>query len=111
VIVELDLGGGRVAARLLEPDDFRAFKAVLLEAGTPLAERLASAGIARVEEHVWVRIDALRELAGERATPAWEASLAGMIEFARSRGWVDDELGAVRAHVEHAGAAGGGEGV
>jgi hypothetical protein len=100
MIVELDLRGGDVTARLVEPEDFRAFKAVLREAGPPLEERLAPAGIARVEEHVWVPVETLRELAGDAATAAWEESLLSMLEFARSRGWVDEETGALRAHVE-----------
>jgi len=100
MIVELDLSGGAARATLLEAGDFKAFKVVVRGDSASLAERSAAVGIARVDEHAWVRVDALRELAGPAATPEWEASLQGMLEFARSKGWVDDELGAVRAHVE-----------
>jgi hypothetical protein len=100
MIVELDLSGGGGLATLLDPDDFKAFKVVVRGGGPPLAALSAPSGIAKVDEHAWVRVDALRELAGPAATPEWEASLEGMLEYARSKGWVDDELGAVRAHVE-----------
>jgi len=100
VIVELDVSGGSTRASLLQPDDFKAFKVVVRGDGPSLGERSAVAGIARVDEHAWVRVDALHELAGPAATPEWRASLEGMLEYARSKGWVDDELGAVRAHVE-----------
>jgi hypothetical protein len=99
VELEVDLRGGRAQARLLEPNDFGSFRVVLVETGGSLEEALRGAGIAKLDEHAWVRIEALRDLAGDAATPEWEASLAGMLEYARERGWVDDELEAVRGHV------------
>lgn len=99
MIVEVRLGPDGAMSRLLEPDVFTAFKVVLHEGGPSLAE---AAGVARVDEHVWIRIDALRGLAGAAATPDWEESFQGMLTYARSKGWVDDELAAVRAHVERA---------
>lgn len=100
MIVEIDLRGEAADARLVDPENFTAFKVVVHDATPSLEERLASLGVARVDEHVWVRVDTLRRLAGPAATPAWEESLASMLEFARSRGWVDDETDSVRAHVE-----------
>jgi hypothetical protein len=101
VIVEVDLGGAAPEARLVDPEDFKAFKVVVADDEPSLGERVAGIGIARLDEHAWVSIEALRSLAGATATPAWEASLQSMLEYARSKGWVDDELGAIRGHVEH----------
>jgi len=100
VIVEVDLRAQPAAARLLEPGDFKGFKLVLIEEGTSAAARLADVGIPKLEEHAWVPLDLLRTLAGPAATAEWEASLGAMVEYARGRGWVDDELRAIRAHVE-----------
>ena len=100
MIVEIDLTGAQPSLRLLEPDVFTAFKAVLHEDGPARADQLAPLGIARVEEHLWIPIAKLRELAGSAATREWETSLEGMLGYARSKGWVDDELAAIRAHVE-----------
>ena len=103
MIVEIDLRGEKTEARLVDPEDFTSFKVVVHDAKPSLEGRLATVGVARVDEHAWVRVDALRRLAGSAATPAWEESLEAMLEFARSRGWVDDETDSVRAHVEHEG--------
>ena len=97
--LEVDLGRAPAGAQLLDPDDFRSFRVVLVGApGLPVG-LLEPAGVARLDEYAWIRIDALRKLAGPKATPEWEESLRSMLEFARSRGWVDDELEAVRGHV------------
>jgi hypothetical protein len=100
VIVVIRLGPGDPTVELIEPDVFTAFKAVAYGGGPSLE---GVRGVARVDDHVWIRIDALRELAGAAATPEWEESFQGMLGYARSRGWVDDELNAVRAHVERSG--------
>lgn len=98
--VEIDLRGPSPTARLLNADDLKSFAVVLLEDGASLGERLAPVGVARVDEHAWISIAELERLAGDAATPEWKASFAAMLEFARSKGWVDEELGAVRGHVE-----------
>jgi flavin reductase (DIM6/NTAB) family NADH-FMN oxidoreductase RutF len=102
VKLEVDLRVEPPVARLLEPDVFDDLRVILVGAGPPLAPALAVAGVARVEEHAWLALQTLRDLAGAAATPAWEGALRGMVEFARSRGWYDAELDAVRAHCEHA---------
>jgi hypothetical protein len=87
-------------ARLLRPDDLQAFKVVLDPALDGARRALEAAGAARVQEHAWIPVARLRELAGDAATPEWERGLQGMVGFARSHGFYDEELGAVRAHCE-----------
>ena len=104
--LEIDLGAAAASARLVAPADLGSFKVVVVGGGAPIGDRVEALGVARVDEHAWVRVDALRELAGPHATPEWEASFAAMLEFARSRGWLDEELEAVRGHVERRASAG-----
>ena len=87
-------------ARLLEPEDLTSFAVVLEDDVEPGAEALAAGGVLGFGDHAWVRTDALRRLAGPVATPEWEDGFAAMLDDARTRGWVDDEQGAVRGHVE-----------
>jgi hypothetical protein len=97
-LVELSLGADR--ARLLDPEDLTTFAVVLEDDADPSPEALAAGGVLGLGDHAWVRTDALRRLAGPVATPEWEDGFAAMLDYARSRGWVDDEHGAVRGHVE-----------
>ena len=101
--MELNLGGG--AARLVDAGDLTSFAVVLEGDGDPSPAALAAAGVLGFGDHAWVRTDALRRLAGSIATPEWEEAFAGMLDYARTRGWVDDEHGAVRGHVERRAAA------
>lgn len=87
-------------ARLLNPDDLSGFVVVLEADEEPGPGALAAGGVLGFGDHAWVRTDALRRLAGPLATPVWEEGFAAMLDEARMRGWVDDEQGAVRGHVE-----------
>lgn len=51
-----------------------------------------------IPSHAWVDPGELIELAGRSDDAAWQEKLAGMLAFARSKGWFDDQ-GRVRAHV------------
>lgn len=91
------------AVVLEEADDFRRFSIRFDPGarGTAAAEAALSA-IARPDgDHAWVAEPALRALAPCGSDPAWQQGLAGMVAFARGRGWVD-EHGDIRAHIEAA---------
>jgi hypothetical protein len=96
--VELSLGAD--FARLLNPEDLSGFVVVLEGDEDPGPHALAAGGVLGFGDHAWVRTDALRRLAGRVATPEWEEGFAAMLDYARMRGWVDDDQGAVRGHVE-----------
>jgi flavin reductase (DIM6/NTAB) family NADH-FMN oxidoreductase RutF len=97
---EIDLSEAPVRASLLEPSSFDELRVVLVGVDAPFSTQLAPVGVVRLEEHAWVRIDAIRQLAGEHATSEWEAAFVSMLEIARSHDWLDEGLGAVRAHCE-----------
>jgi hypothetical protein len=97
--LEIDRTQAPAGVRLLEPDDLRSFEVVVIEGGAGGAGDWPDA-VARHEEHAWIRVGALRELAGPAAGPEWEAQFEAMLGFARSRGWLDEEHDAVRGHVE-----------
>lgn len=82
---------------LVDEDDFKSF-AVVVEGDHDLGQALDGFGVL-AGEHAFLEVPAVRGLAGERATPEWVAGFEKMIEYARSKGWMD-ELGRVRAHVE-----------
>ena len=94
--------GDAVDLELCDADNFREFK--LVAEGDRDADRLATAitTIGRMDgsDHVWLDPDGVAALPGARTSDAaWAKSFAGMVEYARDHGWVD-EGGAVRAHVE-----------
>ncbi|MCZ4519475.1 hypothetical protein O4220_13205 [Rhodococcus ruber] len=91
---------------LERPDDFSAFSVALV--GISDAELTdinfvskVSTALGRVDgAHVHVRRSALEHIAGEAGSnQKWQAGLDSMIEFARTRGWID-AYGAIRAHVD-----------
>ena len=85
---------------LVDAENFRAFEVVAEKDGQELAAALAGIGEVDAEgAHVFLDAEAVKGLAGKLATPEWVTQFEGMIEFARSKGWVD-EAGRVRAHVE-----------
>jgi hypothetical protein len=90
------------SARLIEADDFKHFAVVVQAPENADTLRHAAAAFGRTEGHRFVFIDpdALRRLPGAKGNDVgWLSSLEAMLQFARSKGWVDD-AGMVRAHVE-----------
>jgi hypothetical protein len=88
----------RAGVALVDGENFRTF-AVVVEGGeVDLGGALERFGVVD-GEHVWLDPEAVKRLAGDGAGPEWPARFDAMIEFARSKGWVDD-AGRVRAHVE-----------
>lgn len=81
--------------------------AVRVEAGADATAGLVALGTPDPSgEHVWLRVDALRELALGSVAPDehddWRDGFDAMITYARSKGWTSDDGRSVRAHVEHA---------
>lgn len=85
---------------LEDPDTFTAFH-VAAEGQTiaGVVSSLAGDAVADGNEHVWIRIERLHALGAAHGGKDWRRGCDGMIEFARSKGWVDDE-DRVRAHLE-----------
>lgn len=52
----------------------------------------------RVPPHAWIHRDVLMELAGDSVDAEWLDELGSMVDYARSKGWVDVH-GRLRAHV------------
>jgi hypothetical protein len=102
VYIEVGSEGGRTRAVLNEPDDCKRFKVVVDGAVSVagLSEVLAGIGRTVGREAVWIKPEAIRRLAAGRVDATWEASFDRMIEFARTKGWVDETTGEIRAHCE-----------
>ncbi|MER5181678.1 hypothetical protein ABT009_25525 [Streptomyces sp. NPDC002896] len=101
--VQVDLRSPAASTALLEADDFRSLKVVVLnddgDAGR-LAQALAGVGTLDADGHACLLVEALRRLSGERAAdPVWLAGFDAMIEYARARGWLAAGP-SLRAHLE-----------
>ncbi|MCQ9164537.1 MULTISPECIES: hypothetical protein [unclassified Arthrobacter] len=98
MIVEVTPAG----VRLLNPDDTKRLHVEVTGGldGGQLAQALQAAQLGTVDGgHAFLRPAGLRGLAGDAATPAWEAELASMVDYATSKGWVDGN-GCLQAHLE-----------
>lgn len=90
---------------LEDPDTFTAFS---VKAGSlDLPEILSAFGEdAKADEaegesgHLWVSIPRLHRLGAEYGGVDWRKGCDGMIRFAASKGWVDENRQLVRAHIE-----------
>lgn len=85
-----------------EPHDFRRFKVVIDGVEDLDAARRALSSLAELVdiETAWVSEESLRRWPTVAADPQWQNALGGMIEKARSYGWIDDASRRIKAHVE-----------
>lgn len=61
---------------------------------------LTTTGLGRLEgEHAWLSIAELRDHA-RIDDPEWDEEFDAMIDYARSKSWLDETGSAVRAHLE-----------
>jgi hypothetical protein len=100
--LRVDVSG---AVELCDPDDFERFKLVVVGGSgeEELAAALAPHGRLLQGGDALVGVEAVKELAGERASePVWRARFAVMVEYARAHGWVDADGSSIRVHCERA---------
>lgn len=85
--------------QLSSPSEMRSLDIELQPAEQNVSARVRELGLPRFEQHGWIPVALLQQLAGDTRTEAWDADLAKMVDYARSKGWYDEETAAVRAHV------------
>jgi hypothetical protein len=103
VIVSVDLDAARVS--LEEPADCKKFHVAATGEGdiTRLGEVLGASAVGRTEGDVaFIDIDAVRRLAATQVDDTWEADFSAMLEYARTKGWLNATGAAIQAHVEWA---------
>ena len=110
MFVEVDLSDDQGAVALREAGDCKRFH-VAARGGTDrarLGAALERSGVGSLAdgEDVWISVDAVRRLADGQVEPAWTGEFAGMLAYARTKGWLNPGEDSIRAHCEwEAGAA------
>ena len=106
MIIDIDLTGKTPTVELVEPEDCKRFH-VAVQGGDDeaLGSALASAGVGRLLPSGEAMIDtaAVRRMAAGRVGAGWDGDFAAMLEYAGTKGWLDDTGGSIQAHVERRG--------
>ncbi|MEM7339417.1 MAG: hypothetical protein AAF467_12265 [Actinomycetota bacterium] len=106
MFIRLDFATG--ALTLEQPDDCTAFHVEAVGASAPtttsVADGLGLVGRVADDEHVWVEMASVRQMASGQVEPGWPDDFDAMVDFARSNGWVDESGSALRAHIVWSGA-------
>ncbi|GAA4901776.1 hypothetical protein EV188_10995 [Actinomycetospora succinea] len=99
MIVQLSADSAHVA----EPDDCARLHVTTSLPADAVDGALRGAGIGRLDaEDALLDLEVLRTRARAGARePDWDEKWTKMIDYARSKGWVTPDDGAVRAHVEY----------
>lgn len=98
MIVEVRTDG---SVALLEAEDTRGFKLVAPQGLSEADLIRALAGVADVEAgHAWVFQPWVQDKSPLTGSEDWQSSFARMLDYARSKNWLRDTDGAIRAHIE-----------
>jgi hypothetical protein len=101
--VKVDLAPMPPVVTLEEPDDTTRFH-VAVVGGSDLRlvfAALVDAAAGRLEgDDAWITVDSVRRMAAGRVGASWDGDFAAMLDYARTKGWLDDHANTIRAHVE-----------
>jgi hypothetical protein len=104
VYAQIDIAPARPVVSLEEPDDCTRFHLAVV-GGRDLGRvfgALVDAAAGRLEgDHALITIDAVRRMAAGRVADDWDARFGAMLEFARTKGWIDETNNAIQAHVQY----------
>ena len=92
---------------LEEPDDTRRFHVAVAHGDdyAKVADVLAEKDVGYVdaddeEEHAWIAVDAVQELAVGRTKHGWEEHFDKMLKTAAKHGWLSDDKTHLKAHLD-----------
>ena len=88
---------------LTDADNFKAFKVAVTDPAVTsetLADRLKGVAVVDDSGHAWIDEAALRSMGEKVGSAGWQDNATGMIAYANKSGWVCQNTGAIRAHVE-----------
>jgi hypothetical protein len=106
VIIDIDLTGEQATVELLEPEDCKRFHVAVRGADREALGAVLSAhdlGQVLPSGDAMIDIDAVRRLAHGQVPDGWDEDFAAMINYARGKGWLDEQGEAIQAHIEWAG--------
>jgi len=90
---------------LEDPGNFQQFHVAVEGAVDDVGAALQRAGFGSMTEmDALIAVEAVRAAAAGRVDDAWAAGFAGMLDYARGKGWLTGDGTAIRAHVEPTGA-------
>ena len=97
----------RQRSEVREASDLKRFSIVVTGDATDEQVASALAPLARLESstHAWVSVERLRAACGRDTDADWSRAFTAMVDFAASKGWLDDTGTELRAHLEHGGGA------
>jgi hypothetical protein len=89
----------RARAAVHDPQDLKQLRVEFRDVGDEAAgAALADAGLGAADgDHAWLEVSALR--ASGDGTADWGTRFDGMLRYAQSQGWTNDQLTRVRAHI------------
>ncbi len=95
---------GQAAPHLDQASDFTSFsvKAADQSPGAVLQALAASGRASDEDDHVFIAVDAVRSWALEAGVEvgAWEDGYGKMLAYAASKGWMNSDATAIKAHIE-----------
>jgi hypothetical protein len=105
VYIRVRLNARPPAVSLEELEDCARFHVAVEGGGDARAvgEALARNGAGRMKDSgsAFIRVDAVRRLAEGRVPASWDAEFTKMLDYARSKGWLQGgEEEAIEAHIE-----------
>lgn len=102
----VQVGGTSGQVELVEPEDCKRFHVLYGVAGaapSSVAQALGTWASGATDDHVWIRVEAVRAAAAGRVGAGWAEEFGGMLDYARSKGWLNEAGDAIAAHVEFSG--------
>ena len=103
MILDIDLTGGAPAVELLEPEDCKRFHVAVRGGDTAAVGDVLESrdlGVLLASGDAMVATAAVRRMAQGRVAAGWDGDFAAMLEYARTKGWLDESGAMIRAHVE-----------
>ena len=98
MIVRVDLENGPT---LEEPEVLTGFHAVSSSTDDSLVgAAMGDAGESAGDGHVWVAASWVRRQAAPMVDAEWAQAFDGMIDYARSKGWMNEAGTHIKAHLE-----------
>ncbi len=86
---------------LEDPGNFREFHVSMDgDVAAAVAAFDGRAAASERDNHLWIDIAFVRELAGDAADAKWESQFDGMLAYANSKGWIDEPTNRVEAHIQ-----------